>query len=201
MRCAARSGRALVGCRGRCESDGGSPGGCQPSSGEIDVGSVVSVDRLDGSRIEGVLTAKTPDSITVDVYQRRAFRRPRLVRHRHHSARWHQSNQEGSDGWTKGCDNRRRSRRRMRHRRCDLSGFAAAYSGARAKSLHRRGARTGGVGPGRTNNLMPCCSATMSPRRWRKSQGRAEVAGAVCDVSSAFLARTRFLDLLEGLSF
>jgi hypothetical protein len=40
---------------------------------------VVKIERNDGRKIEGVLTAKTPDSITVDVYQRRAFRRPRLV--------------------------------------------------------------------------------------------------------------------------
>src|SRR4029450_6587033 len=46
---------------------------------KIGVGSVVKVERKDGRKIEGVLTAKTPDSITVDVYQRRAFRRPRLV--------------------------------------------------------------------------------------------------------------------------
>jgi hypothetical protein len=46
---------------------------------KIGVGSVVKVERKDGKKIEGVLTAKTPDSITVDVYQRRAFRRPRLV--------------------------------------------------------------------------------------------------------------------------
>jgi hypothetical protein len=46
---------------------------------KIGVGSVVKVERNDGRKIEGVLTAKLPDSITVDVYQRRAFRRPRLV--------------------------------------------------------------------------------------------------------------------------
>src|SRR4030095_12458299 len=46
---------------------------------KIGVGSVVKVERKDGRKIEGGLTAKTPDSITVDVYQRRAFRRPRLV--------------------------------------------------------------------------------------------------------------------------
>jgi hypothetical protein len=46
---------------------------------KIDVGSVVKVERNDGRKIEGVLTAKTPDSITLNVYQRRPFRRPRLV--------------------------------------------------------------------------------------------------------------------------
>jgi hypothetical protein len=45
----------------------------------IGVGSVVKIERNDGRKIEGVLTAKTPDSITLDVYQRRPFRRPRLV--------------------------------------------------------------------------------------------------------------------------
>jgi hypothetical protein len=47
---------------------------------KIDVGSVVKIERTDGRKIEGVLTAKTTDSITVDIYQRRAFRSPRLVR-------------------------------------------------------------------------------------------------------------------------
>lgn len=46
---------------------------------KIGVGSVVKIERNDGRKIEGVLTAKTPDSITVDIYERRAFRRPRLV--------------------------------------------------------------------------------------------------------------------------
>lgn len=46
---------------------------------KIGVGSVVKIERNDGRKIEGVLTAKTPDSITVDIYDRRAFRRPRLV--------------------------------------------------------------------------------------------------------------------------
>ena len=43
--------------------------------GRIAVGSVVKVERSDGRKLEGMLTAKTADSITVDVYQRRAFRR------------------------------------------------------------------------------------------------------------------------------
>jgi hypothetical protein len=42
--------------------------------GKIAVGSVVKVERNDGTKLEGMLTAKTADSITVDVYQRRAFR-------------------------------------------------------------------------------------------------------------------------------
>jgi len=42
---------------------------------KIAVGSVVKVERSDGRKLEGMLTAKTADSITVDVYQRRAFRR------------------------------------------------------------------------------------------------------------------------------
>ena len=47
---------------------------------KIDVGSVVKIERTDGRKIEGVLTAKTPDSITIDIYQRRAFRSRRLIR-------------------------------------------------------------------------------------------------------------------------
>ena len=47
--------------------------------GKIDVGSAVKIERKDGRKIEGVLKAKTPDSVTIDIYQRRAFRRPRLV--------------------------------------------------------------------------------------------------------------------------
>lgn len=46
---------------------------------KIGVGSVVKIERNDGRKIEGVLKAKTPDSITIDIYQRRAFRSPRLV--------------------------------------------------------------------------------------------------------------------------
>jgi len=46
---------------------------------KINVGSVVKLERKDGRKIEGVLKAKTLDSVTIDVYQRPAFRRPRLV--------------------------------------------------------------------------------------------------------------------------
>lgn len=46
---------------------------------EIAIGSVVKVELNDGRKVEGVLAAKTPDSITVDIYQRPLFRRPRLV--------------------------------------------------------------------------------------------------------------------------
>jgi hypothetical protein len=46
---------------------------------KIAVGSVVKVERSDGTELEGMLTAKTADSITVDVYQRRAFRRLRHI--------------------------------------------------------------------------------------------------------------------------
>src|SRR6185436_691706 len=46
---------------------------------KINVGSGVKLERKDGRKIEGVLKAKTLDSVTIDVYQRPAFRRPRLV--------------------------------------------------------------------------------------------------------------------------
>jgi hypothetical protein len=46
---------------------------------KIAVGSVVKVERNDGTKLEGMLTAKTADSITIDVYQRRAFRRLRHI--------------------------------------------------------------------------------------------------------------------------
>ena len=46
---------------------------------KISVGSTVKIERIDGSKIEGVLTAKTQDTVTVDVYQRRSFRSPRRI--------------------------------------------------------------------------------------------------------------------------
>jgi hypothetical protein len=46
---------------------------------KIAVGSVVKIERNDGTKLEGMLTAKTADSITVDLYQRRTFRRLRHI--------------------------------------------------------------------------------------------------------------------------
>jgi hypothetical protein len=46
---------------------------------KIRVRSVVKIETVDGRKIEGLLTAKTADSVTVDVYQRRAFRRLRRL--------------------------------------------------------------------------------------------------------------------------
>ena len=39
------------------------------------VGDIVKGERADGTKFEGVLVAKTTDSVTVDAYRRRAFRR------------------------------------------------------------------------------------------------------------------------------
>lgn len=47
---------------------------------EIPVGAIVRVERNDGRRVDGVLREKMADSLTVDVYEQRAFRSPRLVR-------------------------------------------------------------------------------------------------------------------------
>lgn len=46
---------------------------------KIKVLSVVKIENKDGRKIEGMLTDKAPDSITVNVYQRRRFRRLRRV--------------------------------------------------------------------------------------------------------------------------
>jgi hypothetical protein len=45
----------------------------------VQIGDIVYVVRSNGTRLRGVLVAKTDDSITVDVYRTRAFRRPELV--------------------------------------------------------------------------------------------------------------------------
>jgi hypothetical protein len=45
----------------------------------VEVGDIVNVVRQDGTKLRGVLVAKTADSITIDVYRSRAFRRPQLV--------------------------------------------------------------------------------------------------------------------------
>ena len=42
---------------------------------KMNVGDIVKGERADGTKFEGRLVAKTPDSVTVDVYRRRAFRR------------------------------------------------------------------------------------------------------------------------------
>ena len=39
------------------------------------IGDIVKGERVDGTKFEGVLVAKMPDSITLDVYRRRTFRR------------------------------------------------------------------------------------------------------------------------------
>lgn len=42
---------------------------------KMKVGDIVRGERTDGTKFEGQLVAKTADSVTVDVYRRRAFRR------------------------------------------------------------------------------------------------------------------------------
>ena len=42
---------------------------------KMKVGDIVKGERADGTKFEGRLVAKTADSVTVDVYRRRAFRR------------------------------------------------------------------------------------------------------------------------------
>jgi hypothetical protein len=42
---------------------------------KMKVGDIVKGQRADGTKFEGVLVAKMADSVTVDVYRRRAFRR------------------------------------------------------------------------------------------------------------------------------
>ena len=42
---------------------------------KMKVGDIVKGERADGTKFEGVLVAKMTDSVTVDVYRRRAFRR------------------------------------------------------------------------------------------------------------------------------
>jgi hypothetical protein len=46
---------------------------------KMKIGDIVRVDRVDGTKLEGVLADKTADRITVDIYLRRAFRRPQRV--------------------------------------------------------------------------------------------------------------------------
>jgi hypothetical protein len=45
----------------------------------IKINSVVKIERYDGTKLEGLLWAKTADDVTVDVYRRRAFRRVQFV--------------------------------------------------------------------------------------------------------------------------
>lgn len=42
----------------------------------LKVGDMVTVRLLDGTKVEGLLAGHTPDSVDVDVYRRRTFRRP-----------------------------------------------------------------------------------------------------------------------------
>ena len=46
---------------------------------KMKVGDIVKGERADGTTFEGRLVATTPDSVTVDVYRRRAFRRPERI--------------------------------------------------------------------------------------------------------------------------
>lgn len=46
---------------------------------KMKVGDIVKGERADGTKFEGRLVAKTPDSVTVDMYRRRAFRRPERI--------------------------------------------------------------------------------------------------------------------------
>jgi hypothetical protein len=47
---------------------------------KLKIGDIVRVERVDGTKLEGVLADKMADRITVDIYRRRAFRRPQRVR-------------------------------------------------------------------------------------------------------------------------
>ena len=46
---------------------------------KMKVGDIVKGERADGTKFEGRLVAKTPDSVTVDMYRRRAFRRVQRI--------------------------------------------------------------------------------------------------------------------------
>jgi hypothetical protein len=46
---------------------------------KLKIGDIVRVERADGTKVEGVLADKMADRITVDIYRRRAFRRPQRV--------------------------------------------------------------------------------------------------------------------------
>jgi len=46
---------------------------------KMKVGDIVKGQRADGTKFEGRLVAKTPESVTVDVYRRRAFRGPQRM--------------------------------------------------------------------------------------------------------------------------
>ena len=46
---------------------------------KMKVGDIVKGERADGTKFEGRLVATTPDSVTVDVYRRRAFRRVQRI--------------------------------------------------------------------------------------------------------------------------
>ena len=46
---------------------------------KLKIGDIVRIERVDGTKLEGVLADKMADRITVDIYRRRAFRRPQRV--------------------------------------------------------------------------------------------------------------------------
>ena len=46
---------------------------------KLKIGDIVRVELVDGTKLEGMLADKTADRITVDIYRRRAFRRPQRV--------------------------------------------------------------------------------------------------------------------------
>ena len=47
--------------------------------GKLKIGDIVRIERVDGTKLEGVLADKMADRITIDLYRRRAFRRPQRV--------------------------------------------------------------------------------------------------------------------------
>jgi len=62
VRCARRRGRVFVGRTGRRRAQAARQQDISTRVSKIGVGSVVKIERKDGRKIEGVLTAKTPAS-------------------------------------------------------------------------------------------------------------------------------------------
>jgi hypothetical protein len=45
----------------------------------LKIGDIVRIEQVDGTKLEGVLADKMADRVTIDLYRRRAFRRPQRV--------------------------------------------------------------------------------------------------------------------------
>ena len=46
---------------------------------KLKIGDIVRIERVDGTKVEGVLADKMADRVNVDTYRRRAFRRPQRI--------------------------------------------------------------------------------------------------------------------------